>query len=621
MLSADLVKEFLAHKSDPKLARPVGISGLRGYRSAIRFLFVKEKKRIPDWIEKDLTTFFAGLKRRDATERQEGSRKVMEGKQALSFSALRVISKACLQSLEGGNSAFLHLYMLLTWNLMCRSNNTSFITLNHLNWEGDALSVLFSKTKTDQGGERPQDPKHVYANPLIPEVCSILSLAVYFASTRIDFMDEELFPGGHQKDKFLRLFHSLMQFPKVRDELSAIGSPPSSELGSHSLRKGSSTYVCSGSVGGPSIVAVCLRCGWTLGGVQDRYFRYEAAGDYFVGLTVAGLPLSTAQFAVLPPHFLSDDEDVTRVLRNLYPGAWVRPHLRNILSMLAASLVFHSSFLRATLPEDHPLWQCYIFRDEEAFAVLKEKVIIDLMAPSTRFLPTGIPPHIDILCQLRKVLTAVDVVPGKVVEGVQSIVSRTASSAPISRCEMDVAMQSLIDRIESANERRDERMLASLQKGSGRHEAAGNQVHDATLSSRELSGKTYMWGGHFRRLPKDYRLPNATLQLGFFLWMRGNDSSGLPPLRRVSASDFSLKPMRKRFSEWRYVMKRCENLLEERDRTCTLPGENAVRQMWSTVARGINVGCETDKGHKRVRAHLQVTTLARLIRKQQVSRD
>ncbi|EGZ22322.1 hypothetical protein PHYSODRAFT_491802, partial [Phytophthora sojae] len=38
-------------------------------------------------------------------------------------------------------------------------------------------------------------------------------------------------------------------------------------------------------------------------GVQDRYFRYEAAGDQFLGRVVAGLPVNDSKFAILPPHF------------------------------------------------------------------------------------------------------------------------------------------------------------------------------------------------------------------------------------------------------------------------------------------------------------------------------
>lgn len=64
--------------------------------------------------------------------------------------------------------------------------------------------------------------------------------------------------------------------------------------GTHFIRKGVATFASSMSTGGPSIVTVCLRCGWSMGGVQDQYFRYEAAVDQFLGRVVAGLPVNSA---------------------------------------------------------------------------------------------------------------------------------------------------------------------------------------------------------------------------------------------------------------------------------------------------------------------------------------
>ncbi|KAG6946214.1 hypothetical protein JG687_00016838, partial [Phytophthora cactorum] len=88
----------------------------------------------------------------------------------------------------------------------------------------------------------------------------------------------------------------------------------------HSIRKEVATFACSGSAGGPSIVSVCLRVGWSLGGVQDHYIRYESAGDQFLGRVVADLPLNRPEFATLPPHF-KDNEDRTlcAFVREMYP--------------------------------------------------------------------------------------------------------------------------------------------------------------------------------------------------------------------------------------------------------------------------------------------------------------
>ena len=54
-------------------------------------------------------------------------------------------------------------------------------------------------------------------------------------------------------------------------------------LGTHSVRKGVATMVAAGCTVSPPIVSLCLRVGWIMGGVKDKYLFYEAAGDHYVG--------------------------------------------------------------------------------------------------------------------------------------------------------------------------------------------------------------------------------------------------------------------------------------------------------------------------------------------------
>jgi hypothetical protein len=65
-------------------------------------------------------------------------------------------------------------FLLLLWNLMCRLANCASISLNHLIWKGDSLGILFSQIKNDQFGDRPKDPRHVYANPFIPAISVLI---------------------------------------------------------------------------------------------------------------------------------------------------------------------------------------------------------------------------------------------------------------------------------------------------------------------------------------------------------------------------------------------------------------------------------------------------------------
>ena len=62
---------------------------------------------------------------------------------------------------------------------------------------------------------------------------------------------------------------------------------PFENINSHSNRKGSATNAASGSTQAPPIVAICLRAGWALAGVLDRYLSLENAGDQFVGRVTA----------------------------------------------------------------------------------------------------------------------------------------------------------------------------------------------------------------------------------------------------------------------------------------------------------------------------------------------
>ena len=47
-----------------------------------------------------------------------------------------------------------------------------------MEWKEDSLQIFFSQMKNDQMAEKPRDPRHVYANPLMPEICPILALAI-----------------------------------------------------------------------------------------------------------------------------------------------------------------------------------------------------------------------------------------------------------------------------------------------------------------------------------------------------------------------------------------------------------------------------------------------------------
>jgi hypothetical protein len=118
---------------------------------------------------------------------------------------------------------------------MGRTHNIGRLHYNAFDWSEDALVVLFATTKTDKKGERAEETaKHIYANPLQPQICAILALAVY-VFTNTFHKDGFLFESNNAaKKRFFRTFKTLIEtLSVVVPNLKAVLS----DIASHSNRK------------------------------------------------------------------------------------------------------------------------------------------------------------------------------------------------------------------------------------------------------------------------------------------------------------------------------------------------------------------------------------------------
>ena len=107
-------------------------------------------------------------------------------------------------------------------------------------------------------------------------------------------------------------FFSLVD--KFEDELKKLGSSRS-ELGYHSSRKGVASMIAGGCAVSPPIISLCMRAGWSVGGVKECYLKCESAGDQCVGRCACGLNPLSVDFAISPPYFdFSDLNDTTEEL-------------------------------------------------------------------------------------------------------------------------------------------------------------------------------------------------------------------------------------------------------------------------------------------------------------------
>ncbi|POM60627.1 LOW QUALITY PROTEIN: hypothetical protein PHPALM_30491 [Phytophthora palmivora] len=363
----------------------LSFSALNTHSAGLFNLFRVYKEDMSKTLERGLGDHFKGLKRAIAKESATGAGQAMKlGKDPLPFDLYKFLgfSMLCDSSVD---LVFARTYMVVAWNLMCRSANAFGILLKHMEWRDDALCIY-----NDQAGNRPRDPRPVYADPLEPEVCPILALGIYWSVFSFGRFDGKLFPGGSQYDRFRKeLVRVLQRFGGAYET-----SSKPSEIGTRSLRKGAATFASSRLTACPSSTAVNLRAGWSQGCVQNTYLWYESAGDMHVGRTVAGLAPNSHHFSCLPPHFECCDDEVEQAVSVVYPGAPRCVHY--ILELALASLAYH----RTNLPASHCLFCTPLFASESMLTGSSERLKGGKFPGTSKLNATGVPPHVSILSNM-----------------------------------------------------------------------------------------------------------------------------------------------------------------------------------------------------------------------------
>jgi hypothetical protein len=333
------------------------------------------------------------------------------------------------------NSLYAHAFVTLAWNLFARSNSVARLMYHHFEWREDSMLVTLPKHKGDQEGSQ-VSPKHVYANPVYPEMCPLLSLAVYAfscnhfekskASRKKTVANEEqkedwcLFKGTNIETKFSHWLRRVLN--KNLPELEELTSMKD-DLGTHSFRKGVVTYVLSFPCG-PSVVAAFLRAGWSLGAVQQRYIFEGEGSDQFLGRVACGLPFGENQFQSLPPHFDPSFTISSEDWKKIYPP-YAREGLpqgfKDCLPYLLASLVHHSSWLKENLLPSHPLFKSPVWTSKFV-ATAKPHVLSGIKrCDKTHMVATGVPPLIDLRTDIAELKELIDLLKGAYQEGTSSL--------------------------------------------------------------------------------------------------------------------------------------------------------------------------------------------------------
>jgi hypothetical protein len=240
-----------------------------------------------------------------------------------------------------------------------------------------------------------------------------------------------------------------------------------------------------------------------------------------------------------------------------FPSAFTHNHLIPVLYHALASLVYHETFLKNTLPENHPLFSTHLFSTGilDTEDLVAEMKIGDF---ETSVL-TGIPPHVSQLIYLNNVLKNSD--PERVISAIKAFLEKRElqPSSTVTILSLQQTLASFKDEL-----------LDAIQDHRAQAPSIA-QTYDSVSTYWTLSST-----GKYSRVPDTFQLPTkCRLETAWRLWFLGNPSKRVTSLCKVEASDLQSRQQRKTLSEWRVVIKHLMEQLKSK-------GEDGLESMTTT---------------------------------------
>lgn len=541
-------------------------STMGSYRSALVWFYKKRGMKISEELDTSLSTYMSGYKRTITDLKLRGVMSIHEGKRPLEFEGYKCLSTHFLQIKPSTNpnnakqkigswaqQLFAWPFFIFCWNMMARSIMVGNMMYQHVSWSGDALTVNVPGHKGDKEGAKDY-ARHVYANPLEPAICPILSLAVMIFSSSFRSGDkrQQVFEGTKSESRFssiLRVVVDALTFAEER-----IMGATKKDIGTHSPRKGSPSYALA-MVEGPNPVQVFLRAGWSLGNVPDRYLFAGKGGDQLVGRVVAGLPMTDDRFGTLPPHLpQSVLEEITEEMwLEMLPNYASYPNcFRCTLPFLLASIVHHDSWLRANLDSRHPLFNSRLYA-AGLFAKFNGKVLVGRVeCPETGMVATGVPSHIMLAKSVRDLSKRIDALECGHKRRHEEILTaftdlketlpkmlrtdllenfEVNGALPLTQDDLSRQLDNIAARLEESIEKR----LSAVRTITAPEAAPSAGTPIATFTH-------WTWGGRVMQMvPEGFRMPECSVKDLWDLWHFGHVQNRIGPYKRLRAHNFVVK--------------------------------------------------------------------------------
>jgi len=410
-LNAKFIKAFISTKTTKSNGKTMSYDHIRKYFDSVQYGAKEAKVRLPVSFYSAKDTFLQSYKKKVARAKATGDTDESEA-DPIPFSLFVLI---CAWSVGEGN-IFLWAWTVLQWNLMGRSINVEPLCFHNLTVFADTIKIVYDSNKADQGGDN-VTIKHVYANPVKPQICSYLALGIYLCLNALRYEKVELIfrKGKEEKKKVASTgYCSQLKELMTRKASSVKNFIRLAHANAHDWRKGSATYATSGTTCPPSTPSIARRGEWSMGKVLDLYWHFAETGDYYLGRVVAGLDALLSTFKILPPHFVIEDPmenifvcEAMEIMYGPILTTWANTPQdpTALLLRLLASVVYHMKWVNtiAQTRTDHPFNSIPIVSKPRLVEELTKLISTEPSAMISE--ATGIPPHVEQSMKLHTLLS------------------------------------------------------------------------------------------------------------------------------------------------------------------------------------------------------------------------
>lgn len=485
------------------------------------------------------------------------------GKADLSFEGYKCLARKALIESRSANQFFIsHAFLLLSWNMMVKCSLVSSIHWNDLGWEREYLTISY------QTGKKPDQVSRIYANPIDPSICPILALGLKLVCESPP-LPAKVFVGTCGHSKFSIWLLSALK--DVYEQNSSKFGHPLEDLNSLSIKKGASKYVTESA------------------SYSSLYSNETDKLKILSGKILAGLDINSDDFNTLWPRFINmDGLDLREVVpHTVWSSASVS--LKKAIPYLIASVIYHSGWLQENLPARHPLFfsptwtrnYCRRWTNKVVLESSYENIPGDLQEdPQVK--NTTLDTLKKIEATQAELSSRLDRMPEEVcslfmsklgsLQGFQikNLPCSNNNSEEVSLKGPDPylsVIQSLQDSVRSLQDElsyiRNTRVeslpsTSTVTKAcSQKNEKDNDTDTDVEGDGSELASdgyKLFTWGGYFHMVPEGFEIPCTTPLSIWRLWIHGDASNRLRPLRFLTGRSLLSNRQRAQFSKAKFVM-------------------------------------------------------------------